>query len=365
MGGAAKVAYQLSAHLGKLGHQVTVVTTNYGWEAARFPAGDFELVVLPNLAAGFGFYLSPQLVRWAHDHIENFDIIHMQTLRTFQNGVIHHFCRKLSLPYIISAHGTAPIFMQRQIPKKIYDWIIGRKLIEHAICMHAVSEVEVEQFNQIGIPHEKISLIPNGLDVEVEPIKPNKKPANTDDQANGNRILFVGRLHPIKSVDVLIKACAMLPEPFSYQLVIAGPDEGALGQWQSLTEKLGIQDKVTFTGPRYGEEKAVQFRRADLVVMPSAYEIFGLVPFEALAFGIPVIVSEGTGAGRLINKIDAGFLFPANDEQALSEAIIHALAHPEEAQQKVANGQSYIRAHLTWEAIINEYVTLYQELISS
>ena len=226
--------------------------------------------------------------------------------------------------------------------------------------MHAVSQVEVEQYQQSGVPQKKINLIPNGLDLDITPNSLNKKHGSSKSQNHSKRILFIGRLHPIKSVDVLIKAFARLQDRHKYQLLIVGPDEGALSSLQTLSENLGIAQQVTFTGPLYGELKADQYSQADLVVMPSSYEIFGLVPFEALLYEKPVIISEGTGAGCMIEKIGAGYLFPVNDEIALGETITHVFNHLDQAQQKVRKGQSYIKEHLSWSAIAREYEALYQ-----
>ena len=362
MGGSAEVAYQLSAHLTQLGHEVTVLTTDYGQETSRFPEGGCEVICIPNLAAGFGFYFSPKIIPWASKNLASFDIVHLYTTRTFQNVVAYHFCRKQHIPYILSPHGTLPIIMQRQLPKKIFDWIIGRKIIAHVSQIHAVSEIELNQFRQLAIPGSKIELIPNGL--KFETIQP--EPVDiiqTNSPNHSKKILFVGRIHQIKRIDLLIKAFSMLPQPHQHQLIIVGPDEGEMTSLQALSEKLDIQQAVKFPGPCYGQEKLEMYHQADLVVVPSDYEIFGLVPFEAINCGLPVIVSDQSGSGDLLRKADAGFLFNSGDAQDLGRSIMYVLLHPDEAQEKVINGKNFIEEQLNWVKIAGQYESLFRSVI--
>ena len=173
-------------------------------------------------------------------------------------------------------------------------------------------------------------------------------------------ILFLGRLHQIKGIHHLIEAFALLSkEILDAALVIAGPDEGELANLQALTHRLQLQERVHFVGPLYGRNKLAALVDADVLAYPAAYEIFGLVPFEAILCGTPVIVTESSGAGGLIAEAQAGYLAPYADVSRLAEILRRALASPQESGQMVVAGQRYIRENLDWNKILNQYEKLY------
>jgi len=176
-------------------------------------------------------------------------------------------------------------------------------------------------------------------------------------------ILYMGRLHRRKGINFLIEAFAQLTnDPIKSQLVIIGPDEGELSRLQALTQRLGLQDRVRFVGPRYGSIRLSALEDADVLAYPAEHEIFGLVPFEALLCGTPVITADDCGQGQIIRAAGAGYLVPYGNVNALTEALSHVLLHPEEANQKVELGQRFIRERMNWKNIVIELENLYRSL---
>lgn len=366
MGGSPMIAYQISRHLAQRGHEVTVVTSDYG--TSRFPEDAFRVVYLPNLVARWGFYVTPGLIRWTRENLPNFDIIHLHTARTFQNIVVSHYARRYSMPYLLQAHGTLPVIVARKVAKHLYDLLFGRRVVAGAHGMIAVSEMEMTQYQQFGVPAEKISLVPNGLDLEEFSHLPTRGSYRYKlNIAEGTAvILSVGRIHQLKGLDHLIGAFARFQKlkPDSL-LVIAGPDEGHQPRLERLISSLGLQGSVRFPGPLYGKEKLAAMVDADVVTSTSYYEIFGLVPFEALMCGTPVVVSQEIVSGQLIDAVNAGYLAPYGDADALCACLIEVLSHPEEAHRRVALGQAYVRQHLGWQAIIGQIEQLYATFYAS
>ena len=367
MGGSAEVAYQVSKHLAQRGHAITVITTNYPVRSPKYSAQGVRVIEIPNWIAKFGFYFSPGLIAWAKENIGHFDIIHMHTARTFQNAVIWHFAIKNQVPFLLSAHGTLPVIEQRKFIKRIFDAIIGDKLISSASCLLAVSDVESEQYRQAGIPREKIKLIFNGLDFhEFENLPPRgifrkQYPGIKDDT---KLILFLGRIDKRKRIDHLINAYTLvISDVVDSRLVIAGPDEGELTKLKELVAERGISNAVIFTGPLYGRDKLAAYLDADVLVSPAIFEIFGLVPFEAMMCGTPVIIADDSGSGRLIKDTQSGFTFPQGDVDSLAKMVGYVLMNPGAAIQKVEAGQRFIRENLDWDKNVNKLIDLYQEYL--
>jgi len=360
MGGSPMVAYQISRHLAQRNHEVTVVTSDYG--KSRFPQGSFRVIFLPNLVARWGFYVTPGLIRWTRENLQAYEAIHLHTARTFQNIVVSHYARQYKMPYLLQAHGTLPVIVARKTAKHLYDLSFGRRVVAGARGMIAVSALERDQYLQYGVPAEKISLVPNGLDLEEFshlPAKGSYRSANSISE-DIRLILSIGRIHQLKGLDHLIGAFAPLHKIYPDSLlVIAGPDEGDQPRLERLISKLDLQGSVWFPGPLYGEQKLAALVDADVVTSTSYYEIFGLVPFEALMCGTPVVVSSEIASGQLIATANAGYLAPYGDEVALCASLRHVLTYPEEALTRVASGQAYIRQHLDWQVIIEQFEQLY------
>lgn len=362
MGGSVQVAYQIARHLSKRGHEVTVCSSDYGREEAAFSDVPFEAVLLPTAFSRWGFYVTPVLIRWARQHLRKFDVIHLHNVRTFQNLIVSAFARRYGIPYVLSAHGSLPVIVQRKVAKRVYDLLFGRRLIAGASRLIAVSPVEMEQYAAWGVDPDRIAMIPNGLDLDdfshLPPRGEFRRRLGIPDSVK--IVLFLGRLHRVKGLTHLIQAFAWLRTRLGdCILVIAGPDDGELARLRTLANGLGLREQVMFVGPVYGEEKLAAYVDADVLASPAAYEIFGLVPFEALMCGTPVVVADGCGSGHLVRRAQAGCVVPYGDVEALGEALLKMVTDGKEANKMIQAGQEYIREHLDWQAILNRLEEVY------
>lgn len=367
MGGSAQIAYQMTCRLSLSGHEVTVLTSDYSMQASSFPNGTFDLIALPTLFTAGGWQFSSGLIPWGKRNIGKYDIIHLHLFRTFQNAQLHPIIRQSHKPYVLSAHGTLPIIVERKLPKRIYDLLFGKRILRDAARCLAVSPVEVEQYRQFGVPHEKIVMILNGLDLAEFEALPERgsfrqtrlPSAHPEDPL----ILYLGRIHKRKNVDLLIQAFHILQKDLrNAQLAIIGPDEGEIEKLKRLAGDLQVKE-VHFLEPLYGKARLAALQDSSLVVLPAAYEIFGLVPFEGILCGTPVIVSDDCGAGRLIQQADIGYTCQLGDVQDLAQKMRDILASPEEALAKVRRGQAYIRQNLDWDVLITQLIGVYQTVI--
>jgi glycosyltransferase involved in cell wall biosynthesis len=127
-----------------------------------------------------------------------------------------------------------------------------------------------------------------------------------------------------------------------------------------MVGQLHLQDRVRFVGPLYGKDKLAAYVDADVLASPAMYEIFGLVAFEALLCGTPVIVGNNCGVGKIFAESGTGNLVPYGDVEVLAKTLRMILDRPEEAKQKVKAGQTYIRANLDWKIIVQKLEQIYQ-----
>jgi glycosyltransferase involved in cell wall biosynthesis len=369
MGGSARIVFQIASYLANRGHRVTVLAGDFGLKEAQFTSNNgFEQVLLPSLVSKWGFYLTPNLIAWCRKHIEDFDVIHLHEVRTFQNEILHRFSKRRKIPYLVSAHGTLPIIEERIWAKRAFDKFFGSSLLSGAARLIAVSRFEIEQFLAAGIKLEQMRLIPNGLDLDEFKCLPTSGSFRTKLGILNREtkiLLFLGRLHRIKGLRYLLESFAHLAvADNALCLAIVGPDEGEQSDLQSLAVRLGIGERTLFPGPLYRRERLAALVDADVLVYPSKYEIFGLVPFEALLCGTPVVVSEVGGLGAFIREAGAGYLVPYGDSQALAAGISQALNCPSESVRMVKAGQTFIRERLDWNVIISELEAIFGEVMN-
>ena len=231
--------------------------------------------------------------------------------------------------------------------------------------MIATSEQEVEELVTGGVPRTRVVLRRNGVEV------PSSWPERgTFRKARGisteqKLVLFLGRLSAKKSPDLLMQAFAELSgrsTGISMMLVFAGPDEGGVKlELEQMAAQLGVETKVQFAGPIFGEMKWAAYRDADVFVLPSQNENFGNTAAEAVAAGTPVIVTEQCGIAPLL--ADEAGLVVQHDKTAVSKALARILGEPELAA-RLAAGCANVTSRLGWDEPVRDMEMLYTTLAS-
>lgn len=259
---------------------------------------------------------------------------------------------------VISPHGMLePWAFSHNRLKKFLPWHLWeRRALAAADVLEAKSDLEATAFPKVGL-HNQATVIPVGLDIpELLPVvRPTGRPRTC---------LFLSRIHPKKGIDMLLKAWAAL-RPAGWRLVIAGPDDGGhLPPLQSLARCLGIAGDVDFLGPQYGQAKWDLLRSAELFVLPSHSENFGIVIPEALAMGVPCIATTGTpwvelgpsGMGWCVAPTVDAITSALAASVSLTSADLVAMGH---------RGVAYVRDTFAWPAITRQTVDLYRSLMDA
>ncbi len=365
-GGNVNVCYNLSKELNKLGHDVTIITTAFEYDP-DYAQSLKNIEVMPfGRVANLGMFLySPKMKSWLRSNISEYDIVHLHSFRSYQSNVASKYAKKFNVPCIVQPHGSLPRIVEKKSLKQLYDVVWGNDILKHASKIVAVSENEVEQFRVAGIPDEKIAVIPNGVNCVSPTSLP---PAGQFREQYGihekHIILYAGRVHKRKGIDFLIHAFNSFVQSWTgddVALVIVGPDDGYRSVLEDLVEQLGLSDKVRFIG--FVPSLAAAYRDADVLVYPSVYEIFGLVPFEALLCGTPVIVTDDCGCGEIIREAECGYLVHYEDVAGLNEALKFALENLDVNRRRVEAGRRYIEENLTWESVVKQVEVMYEGCI--
>jgi glycosyltransferase involved in cell wall biosynthesis len=364
-GGSVTVPYQLSRSLSENGHNVTILTSDFEFDK-KF-AQEIErygVIVIPfHTIINFGLFIySPSMKTWLDKNIMNFDVVHLHNFRSYQNSIVSGSAVKNGIPYILQAHGSVLPFFEKQNLKKLYDTVWGYQILKDASGLIAVSKAEKGQYLKMGLPESKIEIVPNGIDISEYETLPERGEFRRKYNIGSNEkiILYLGRLHKSKNLDYLINSVSsLLNQQKGVRLVIAGPDDGVLDALIKQIKQMRIDNEVLFTGPLYKKEKLKAYVDADVLVYPGVIEIFGLVPFESIMCGTPIIVSDDCGCGEIVAAAQCGYLVQFGNVHALKEQIQHVFNNTEEATALVLKGQDYIKRNLTNNSILGKVLEVY------
>ncbi len=299
-GGPVTVVRSISKELAKR-HEVTVYTTNALDQKNDFenrPSEDYvdgyQVVYFPRIFKFSGFNISPTMEKALRETLSDYDIIHLHSWRHFQDIVVNHYAEKYNIPYVLQAHGSIPKIIAKKRLKWIFDTFVGYRLLRDASKVIALNRVEVEQYKGMGVPQEKIAIIPNGIDLsEYTNLPPRgcfKKKFNIKDDEK--IILYVGRIHESKGLDLLAHAFKIVSEDVSnVRLVVIGPDDGYATAFSRLIASLGIEEKVFFTGFVDKRDKLAAFVDSDVFVTPR-FSGFPVTFLEACFAGCPIVTTS-------------------------------------------------------------------------
>ncbi|MGD0995695.1 MAG: glycosyltransferase [Candidatus Bathyarchaeia archaeon] len=373
-GGPVKVAFDVGRELVRRGHEVVVFTSDAKdlenrLDVERDEIEGMQVYYFRNLFMSLvkwsKLFITPDLPKKMMSDLKSFDIVHVHEYTTYQNIVVHHFAKKFGVPYVLQAHGSLPK-IGRQARKWIYDAFFGSTLLRDASKVIALSEIEAEQYKCAGVPAEKIAIVPNGIDLtEYSDLPPKgsfKKKFGLE--KNEKIVLYLGRIHEIKGIDILVRAFAnILHKLDDVRLVIVGPDDGYLGEIEALIKALKIENKVLISGPLYGKDKLEAYVDADVYVLSSIYEIFGISLLEAYACSTPVIASSVGGLKDLVINGETGFLVEPGSIVELSRSIVFMIDNSASAKRMGMKGREFVKNFSAW-TVINRLECLYDEIAS-
>lgn len=296
-GGDVNVCYNLSKQLAKNGHDVTIITTDYRLDTDFVREIEkFGVSVIPfRTVLRFGLFLyTPSINSWLKENVAEFDVIHLHNFRSYQNSCVSEHAKKNSIPYIIQPHGSISQLSDKQLIKRIYDRLWGQRILNNASLVFALTATEKNNCQINSVPENKIQIFPNGIDLkEFENLPERGAFRDRHDIPNDcQMILYLGRLHKSKGLDLLIDAiCELNTADRDLQLIIIGPDDGYLQYLTQLIDQKKMGRIVRIMGYISPEEKIQAFIDSDVFVTPS-YSGFPITFLEACACRTPIVTTN-------------------------------------------------------------------------
>ena len=296
----------------------------------------------------------------------NADLLHLHNFRTYQNVVAYRLLAKSGIPYVVQAHGSIPR-LGKSLLKLAFDGVYGRRILRSASRAIAVTEEERTQYLAAGVESNRITIIPNGIDFSLYSSLPRKGTLKTklgipEDE---RIILYLGRIHRIKGVDVLVRAFSEIVRVIpNLKLLIVGPDDGYLARVKSMINALGLQNEVMTPGPLYGESKVEALVDCDVFVLPSRYEIFGMSALEASACSKPVVCSRLPGLQSLVVDGVTGVLVDPGNSGQLASSITSLLRDPIGSAQMGSNGKKLMSQKFSLDRSVELLEKLYNQVVN-
>jgi len=287
------------------------------------------------------------------------DIFHGNGLWQYPTHLMVLTAKKRQIPYIISPHGMLEPWAlnQGRLKKEIILRLFQKSDVAKANCIHATAEMEAENLHKLGFKNP-IAVIPNGIDINDFPLKefaPNNK----------KTLLFLSRIHPKKGIELLIEAWSTLDKNIKTGWCVEIAGNGTIeyiAQLQQLIASKNLLAEIKIIGSQFGPHKLATYHRADLFVLPTYSENFGIVVAEALACGVPVITTKGAPWDDLI-ATNSGWWIDIGVEP-LRIALEEALTLSEYQRIEMGkNGRKLVENKYSVEAVAEQMIQLYQWIL--
>lgn len=276
------------------------------------------------------------------------------------------FARRSGKPYVVMPHGMLdPYSLSRsRWKKKIALMLAYRRMLNRATFLHMLNEEESKLIELLGLRAVR-RIFPNGIFLQEIESLPEKGGFRRLHPQLGNKpfVLFLSRLHYKKGLDYLADAFARVAsQEDRVQLVVAGPDAGEEAAFRARVKQMGLNDRVHLVGPLYGRDKYTALVDATCFCLSSRQEGFSMAILEAMACGVPVVISENCHFPQ-VAQARAGLVVPLNAD-AIAKALQLVLQSEQQRRQMGQNGRRLVRSSYTWPQVAQQIIAAYQSALN-
>ncbi|HEW92004.1 MAG TPA: glycosyltransferase family 1 protein [Thermotogaceae bacterium] len=380
--------YRISKELIRLGHEVTVLTTMSmhnkdirGFSTSRPFTLKSINPALPKFEHMEGmkvYRFKPIFQFWMHmsnpsmfifllKHIHKYDVVHGHVYMGAESNMAAKVCRLRKIPFIFTAHDL--LSTQREaiivLLKDLYDKIEGRFTLNTAKKLIALTSENKKQYESLNISEDKIRIIPNGVDYEKFDNLTKSKKLLKNIGSPEKVVLFVARLVKYKGAQHIIKAIPEINNDYpDIKFVFIGEDQGYKKELVQLAKNLDVFDKCIFTGKVDEKDLLKYYSIADVFILPSIGEGFGLVALEAIASGIPVILADAGGLKHILSEIGGYPIDMAKDiPKQIVENVKNIFSDPS-IDSEIERGKEVLKRYYTWGRVAKMIERVYKEVIS-
>jgi glycosyltransferase involved in cell wall biosynthesis len=383
-GGPSIACPELSRELVRQGHQVSIYTSDVdGPGHLKVPLdrpvvdNGVEIHYFRGWSEPSRYMFSLSMWRALDETVAEFDIVHIYSVFGFSSSATAYWCRKRGVPHIVHPHGSLDPFLRRRHRGR--KWIHAKLLAERdyllasGILFNSAEEMRLAsdwsglKKTQEGKPPKRF-VVPVGLDARwfQEPDRAaGQRLRDKFPELRGRRlVVYFGRINFKKGLDILARAFAGMARNYQdVHLVLAGPDAEGYGQQvRGWLAEGGVLDKATFTGLLEGEYRFAALQEAEVFALPSYTENFGQVVAEAMASGVPVVISDQVNIWPEVTNCGAGLVVPC-DAEATAQALAKVLDNPEASKQMGRHGRRWVAEHLPWSVVAAQMASAYGELV--
>ncbi|WP_032392202.1 glycosyltransferase [Rhodococcoides fascians] len=346
-GGPARVALNQAEALVGLGHEVTVVAAGTG-APPEVGAVHIELFASRRLLprSGFAGLSAPGMLRWVFGRAATFDVSHIHLARDLVTLPAARLCRMRGVATVVQTHGM--IDSSDKLLAAPLDALITRPALHRAASVFYLTERERADLISVAGPEMKLSKLINGV-----PLLPAKVPSEKLE------VLFLARLHPRKRPDLFVEmAEIVVAEHDSVTFAIVGPDAGA---GDAVASRTG--PRIRWEGPCSPGNTAERMRSASIYVLPSVDEPYPMSVLEAMAVGLPVVITDSCGLASDITRIGCGIVVPGGALQPLVDAVRRLLDDAELRAEMGRRGRAAARSEFGAHEVALELDRRYREAV--
>jgi glycosyltransferase involved in cell wall biosynthesis len=343
---------RLCEELTKMGEHITLITLGSRNKNIKFHAAYKRIALFSKL--GVSMLMKKDIYNLAYS--KDIDYIHSHGLWEMPSIYAGYASTKYSIPLIVSPRGALSEMAMKSGSKwlkKFFWFLFQKKMLNSADYFHATSYEEYKDIRRMGF-EQPVAIIPNGI---------GKKKYIKKQHNEFKNLLYLGRIHPIKGLENLLHAWSKVQSRFpDWNLNIAGPgSEKYMKKIKQISRNLNL-NRVTFYPALYGDLKWQAYREANLYILPSYSENFGMTVVESLSVGTPVITTTGT-PWRKLKSMHAGFWIN-NDAESIKKCLVQSMNTPSDILEEMGvNGYNWVRIEFSWEIISNQMQNTYMYLL--
>ncbi len=364
-GGPARAIRVIERALTIAGARVTILTTDFDGPGRRLEASaqdavgrDAERIYVKLWTEAYKF--APGAIPWLWRNVRRFHVVHIHSLFSFVSVVAGAIASARGVPFVIRPLGTLArygVTRRRPMLKRLSMALVEGPLLRRAAFVHCTSRSELAEARSLGIPFQG-DVIPLGV------AAPSGRAAGSGSTASGERrILFLSRIDPKKNVEGLLRAFALVNRrcPEAILLIAGSGQEDYVATLEHLSEELAIGSRVNWLGYVDGDRKTALLASADLFVLPSFSENFGIAVVEAMLAGLPCVLSRGVGVAE--ESLAAGAsVVVAPEPAAIADAIIDLLEDGERRRHLGETARAWSEREFSTETMARRLLDLYARL---
>lgn len=355
-GGVPAVVRQLSTRLSAGGTRISVMHAT-GDASDLMPVARVTACAPSKMGNPWWYSpgLRPALADAMQSHLTDNAVMHLHGVWAAPQFFAAKAARERGVPMVLTAHGMLEPWLWRQqgwktrVKKAMYWAAVARPVLRHATVVHAITPLERDNLRRL-FPNNRIEVIPNAIEMSAVPDLPIERERS---------ILFIGRIDAKKGVDILLRAFAQASLSKDWTLNVVGPiwSETYMTELRRLVHVHGVESRVSFTGPQFGDAKRRLLESAWVMVTPSHSEAIGLVNLEAGERQLPSITTHQTG----LNDWEQGGGMLVNPEvtqlqRALQDACMWS---NEERLQRGLASRALVQRRYSWDAVMTQWKKLY------